>query len=35
VVRDIEALEAYIAGAPEAVRPMLDGRARRQDAPVR
>ena len=35
VVRDIQALEAYVAGAPEAVRPMLDGRARRRDAPVR
>lgn len=34
VVRDIQAFETYIAGAPEAVRPMLDGRARRRDAPV-
>jgi len=33
--RDIQALERYVADAPEAVRPMLDGRARRRDAPVR
>ena len=35
VMKDIQALEAYVTGAPDAVRPMLDGRARRRDAAAR